>query len=370
MAINCYTGLQGSGKSYEVVGGPIVEAIRAGRRVVTNIDGVNEEKIRAFIVNRSSSRRSFWKRKAEPIELGDLGSITLVTNERIRQPMFFPDEEKGHWDTVVQPGDLVAVDEAWRIWGTSQGKLSDEHMQFFRMHRHYVHSTTGVACDVVLMTQDISGLHKDLRYVIELSFKMIKLKAIGLRSGYRVEMYDTYKQTKLHRTGQFNRFYRSEIFELYKSYSGAAGKEVTVDKRQNVLANKTLWAVALLLLISTSIAIRSLWAFFHPKQKTADAQLAAAPPEPASKQVTLPSRVKAQVDQIVSNQWRIVGGFQSNGSQWVVLSDSGGRLRLESPSVFQNDGIARIGSVDGERVTTWSGANSASTGSILGGSAK
>ena len=43
MAINVYTGLPGSGKSYEVVSEVIAKQVAAGRRIVTNIDGINPD---------------------------------------------------------------------------------------------------------------------------------------------------------------------------------------------------------------------------------------------------------------------------------------------------------------------------------------
>lgn len=43
MPINVYTGLMRSGKSYEVVSEVIVPPIRAGRNVVTNVDGISED---------------------------------------------------------------------------------------------------------------------------------------------------------------------------------------------------------------------------------------------------------------------------------------------------------------------------------------
>ena len=48
MPINAYTGLMGSGKSYECVSSVIVPAIKNGRRVVTNVDGIDSDAIRAY----------------------------------------------------------------------------------------------------------------------------------------------------------------------------------------------------------------------------------------------------------------------------------------------------------------------------------
>ena len=52
MPINVYTGLMRSGKSYEVVSEVILEAIAKGRRVVTNVDGISNDLIRAYVAQK------------------------------------------------------------------------------------------------------------------------------------------------------------------------------------------------------------------------------------------------------------------------------------------------------------------------------
>lgn len=250
MAINVYCGVMGSGKSYEVVSGPILHAISSGRRVVTNVDGISGERIQEYLVRKRG------------IRVDSLGAVVHVTNDRIKQPSFFPDLESPDAEFVVRPGDLVAIDEAWRFWGTDSGKIQDEHMQFFRMHRHMVDPITGLSCDVALMTQDISGLHRALRAVIEMSFRMHKLKSLGIRNGYRVEMYEGWKHNAKTRTGTFVKRYDAEIFPLYQSYAGSSGTEAMIDKRQNVLANvKLLVFLGVLFALSISGVVYA-WRFF------------------------------------------------------------------------------------------------------------
>ncbi|KDR24884.1 zonular occludens toxin domain-containing protein, partial [Caballeronia grimmiae] len=167
MAINAYCGVMGSGKSYEVVSGPLLDAVAAGRRVVTNIDGIDESAIHAYLAKKRS------------LAADALGAVVMVKTEDMLKPGFFPVEVESEAGAVVTPGfvqagDFVVVDEAWKLWKTGV-KIPPEHMAFFRMHRHFVNAETGVACDVALMIQAISGLHRDIRDVIELSFVMVKL---------------------------------------------------------------------------------------------------------------------------------------------------------------------------------------------------
>src|SRR5690606_16535082 len=158
MAINVYTGVMGSGKSYEITLNVVLPAVLAGRRVVTNIDGIDEARIIEYL------------RSKNPDHSGDFGAIIHITDDRISQPGFFPDEARPEVGSVVLPGDIVVIDEAWRHWSAAQ-KLSPEHMQFFRMHRHYVDPETGVSCDLALVFQSIGDINRSLRAVIELNFK-------------------------------------------------------------------------------------------------------------------------------------------------------------------------------------------------------
>lgn len=341
MPVNVYCGLQGSGKSFEVVSSVILDAVGAGRRVVTNVAGISEEKIHDYL----AQKRKFSIEK--------LGQIVHITNERIGQPFFFPDEEKPELDSVVKGGDLVAIDEAWRFWGTDNGKLSDEHMQFFRMHRHYVHPTTRVACDIALMTQDVTGLHRSVKNVVEFTFRMQKHKSLGFTKRYRVDMHEGSKISLKTRFDIRQKAYDPDIFPLYQSYTGGAGTEAAIDKRQNIFANKTLWLYVAFLAFLVSISAVFVWRFFHPK--TVAVNPASTTTNASSATQSAPPFAVAPKP-VFSELWRIVGSYQAAGQTWFVLADSAGRMRVESPSVFSNTGVAAVGEIDGERVTRWSGA--------------
>lgn len=353
MAINAYCGVMGSGKSYEVVQGPLLDAIASGRRVVTNVDGINEAKIHEYLVAKGRGDGSRF------------GAVVHVRTDDMTKAGFFPREhESSAGATItpgfVEPGDLLVVDEAWKLWASDK-KISDEHMAFFRMHRHFTHVRTGVACDVVLMIQGIGDLHRKLKEVVELSFRMHKLKSLGLSSGYRVEQYEGWKQNNKTRVGTYVRKYSKDVFPLYKSYAGVGGTEAVVDKRQNILANKRLWLVIGVMVVMSVLSVRFLWSFFH---RAAHGTTAAAVAPLAASSVAASGSVGAVSGGVpassskstFSENWRIVGSYSGPGRAWVVVADSAGRLRMESPSMFQNTGVVRVGTVDGEPVSTFSGA--------------
>ena len=346
MSLNVYCGLQGSGKSYEVVSSVILNAISNGRTVVTNVDGIDAEKICEYLQKKYP--------KSDPTKYGN---IIHINNEVIKKPHFFYDSEAPELETVVQRGDIVCIDEAWRFWGTDCGKVSPEHMQYFRMHRHYIHPETNLASDIVLMTQDISGLHRSVKNVVEFAFKMKKFKAFGSSSRYRVDLYEGSKFTLKTRISYFIKKYDKAIFPLYQSYSGGVGVETSIDKRQNILASKTLWLYIASLLVISCIAFTFVWKFFHPKPVHPSSQSTATTTQAISTNVQ-----PAQNPPIpnFSRVWRITGFVSTLTGDWVVLSDANGNFRLESPSLFYGAGLSQIGTIDGEKVTHWSGDFSSS----------
>ncbi|MBY0445065.1 MAG: hypothetical protein K2Q15_07655, partial [Burkholderiales bacterium] len=77
---------------------------------------------------------------------------------------------------------------------------------------------------------------------------------------------------------------------------------------------------------------------------------------------TLPQQDK----QNFSGSWRVVGTLQADDVSWVVVADQAGRVRVESPSMFNGKGVAILGHIDGEAVTRWSGSMDKSAGVPVG----
>lgn len=355
MPINAYTGLMGSGKSYECVSSVIVPAIKNGRRVVTNVDGIDSDAIRAYCQEK-------WG-----IEPDKLGHVVHCKNDDVHKADFLP--FGGNLDTFCQPGDIICIDEAWRFWGTDC-KLLAEHKVFFREHRHFVDPTTKVCCDLVLMVQDIGDLHRTLKVVVELTFKTTKIKTLGWDKTYRVEMWEGYKLTIKGRVAVQNKRYDPAIFPLYSSYQGGTGKEMRVDDRQNVLKNPKLWIVSAVVICLWGGGLWYAFRFFSgSKYKTE--QDASTKPTSSTATTTptcispasLPTAAHANAE--VSASWRIVGTMQRGSDFVVIVANEAGALRMEHPSAFMGKGMQMVGEVDGQRITLWSGAPLTSCGKGL-----
>lgn len=427
MSISVYCGLQGSGKSYEAIQ-TILKAIRDGRRVVTNISGIDSDKIRDFLVTHGNS-------------LDDLGHVIVVPNERILEPDFFcgeppvvfkfevhdwiplkalqfyslqyplfmgknftrtayqlllPELKKlkdreidlasclvmaahNEWktfqadsfldkprnetfadvptsgDPVVQGGDLVVVDEAWRYWAKDK-KITQEHDNFFRMHRHYL-DQKGISCDLLILIQDFTRLHESLRGVIELVLIFTKLKSLGMSSKYRVDVYDGQPKKSSFVSSSPLQSYDKNIFPLYKSYDGPGGNEAQIDDRQNLFKNKIFSSVMILAVIGALFLVPSAYhlinSMIHPEKKNTtntkdDSTL--KPQNTAANSFTNPIyQTKTPPD---STQIRLVGVVESNRGQSIVfLQLEDGRIVRRNMSSGLIDGWQSITFLDGKSVT-------------------
>jgi zona occludens toxin len=367
MAITAYTGLQGHGKTYEVVKNVILTNILKGRRVVTNIAGLKDELIREYLIRNYS---------ADPVRLGQ---IVHVSNEDVLLPYFFPwegyadglplkvrprkrsrfslddSDVEYEWPEgvaphpVVKPGDVAVLDEVWRWYATGE-RILPEHMKFFRMHRHFVDPETGVTCDAVLIIQVLQDLQDKVLKVVEKNFHMQKHKGLGFENRYVVNCFGGYRQTQKALIESHQEQYEPDIYNLYSSYS--QNKSDKLPSEQNADARGKLWnrwhfklgiPLAVVSIISSFFY---MWRFFHPKPKepanaVAGAHVSPVPAAPA-----------------VSPVWRIVGVFHGGGALTFVLQDAQDRVRfLVDPPGYKVVGSEyELKLPEGDFVASWSGA--------------
>lgn len=344
MPINAYTGLMGSGKTYEVVGFVILPALLKGRRVVTNIEGLDYEKITNYL-----------HAKHPDVELGEL---LLVTNDQIAAEGFFPCRD-GDEDATVKGGDMVCIDEAWRFFGTST-KIRASTQVFLREHRHYTNPETKVSCDLALMLQSIGDLHRTVKAVVELSFRTFKLKTVGLNKRYRLDMFEGTNQKISMRANTWQKAYDPAIFGLYSSYAAGSGKELAIDGRQNVLKDPRIWAMAagvVLLMAAGGFGLNYLFSRYKtPKVEAQAAAPGAAPGAAVPGRAAAPSALPAPAPKAVdSTEWRLAGRIVTGRGERAVMVGAGSRVRVEDPALFVGYGWDRRAMIDGERISAWSG---------------
>lgn len=332
MSITSYTGNPGAGKTYEVVKNVIIPAIKESRRVVTNIDGIDPQKVLAYVEDRFGPCN---------------GEIVLCKDEDITSDCFYPANQDDSF-SFVRPGDLVVIDEAQNYYRTGK-RLSDYECRFFREHRHFC-DAEGRGCDIVLISQRFVDIQPFVRGVIELCFVMRQLKVLSLPNHYTVTVYEGDLRHKI--SGPSIRKYQKEIFDLYRSFALSGGMQAKVDRRQSVVTPKNIILLSGLMLFLFWSLIKSVALFSTEKSpfllKKTQASVAVS-----SGDASVPQPVKRPDG--YSHRWRILGTVGVGTSRFVVVGDKDGMIMFEHPQNFSGYGSRMTGKIDGETVTKFTG---------------
>ncbi len=341
MPITAYVGVPRSGKSYEVVKSVIVPAIASGRRVISNIYGLNEEKIKEYCL-----------KQYKKLSLDKLGSIVHVENSQCLDEDFLPSME--NQNTFCQAGDLVVIDEVWRVWGSDKD-IPKNHRSFIAEHGHFVNKDTGVMSDLVVINQTVSDIPRFIKARIETTYRMQKHVSLGLNNRYRVDVFQGAKITKSNRMNFYQEKYDKSIFELYKSVEGNNPNTLKTDKRQSIFSSNKVLFLMILVPIGILVSVYFVYQYFNQylnTDKTEPAQSTHFQPI-NSNQIT--NLTFSPPKPILSTKWRITGELIREGKAYVILADKQGQLRLEPRSQFQFNGRLLQGEIDGQLVNYYSG---------------
>lgn len=370
MAISAYVGIPGSGKSYEVVLSVILENYIKGRRIVTNIEGISDDKVRDYCLTKKGAKEE------------DLGSLFKVTDEDCQRDDFFP--YKGSFgSTICKAGDLICIDEVWRIFPTNE--IKENHRSFIAEHRHFTDEITGVCCDLVVINQSVSGIPRFIKDRIETTFVMSRLVALGFKKRYRVNVYVGVKCNKQGLVAQYQNKFNDEIFKLYKSFDGVNGKQTVIDDRQNFFKSGTFRLMMIFIILAFGYSYYSLKDFISPKKQESeqveDVKEIENKEEIKSNNTAVNKvnestnnddfgefgdiyrSMKAKDElvrnnkELLSKNWRITGELVKEGRLFVVLIDRKNNLRLEPRSLFENEGRSLKGVIGGEVVSYYSGVD-------------
>jgi len=322
-----FFGVQGSGKSYEIVKNVIVPALRdTHRRVVANIDGLNADAISEFLGKDVRDR------------------VILYDDEDIVKPGFIPtpkEVDDAFSEATVQPGDLLIVDEAARYFGTT--KKPPEHViDFIRMARHYT-DDHGMPCNIVIAAQALTMIHKDLRSMLATVTKCRKHIDLGQPRRYVVHVYSGDRPVRDALSSVHQEKYEAEIFPLYKSHAGGTGQEVMVDDRVNFLKGGEMRRLKMGIAISLILALVLIffaWRWFSGLREEVGQASPSAPEVSAKSAVVVASGG--------GDERRILGtvtgfdGFEYlllDTPDGVVLRSSRNATRTEIGIFLHEDGI-------------------------------
>lgn len=226
-----HEGLPRSGKSYEAVVRRLIPALLAGRRVFTNIAGVDHERIA----------------EAAPLPVEQVRELLhVLTDEQLLKL----------W-TLDLKNSLLVLDEVQNTWGV-KAKLPPEMVKFVAEHGHH-------GIDVILMSQDYKDVHVIWRRRIEVRQVTMKLTGIGKQDSYSVTTYRGKGQELYEKVSTKVVKYDPRYFGTYKSYSDSdVSTAVLKDDRATVWGSglfRYIIPAALFVAVWGGI---ELWGYFHP----------------------------------------------------------------------------------------------------------
>ena len=189
-----------SGKSYEAVVYHIIPAIQEGRKVKTNIP-----------LNIDHFRSVFGDKVDELIEVV---SFDFSEFGSLNRPFAKVEDYKDDWRNDKGQAPLLIIDEAHMVIPVRHNDAAV--LEWYSMHGHY-------GFDVLLLTQNLRKIHKDVKAMIEVTYYVAKNTVLGTDKEYtkKVRIGDSREDVNVE-----NRKYKSEFFPFYTSHTGSS-KAVT-----------------------------------------------------------------------------------------------------------------------------------------------
>lgn len=193
--INGLFGRPRSGKSYEAVRYHIIPTALKLRLVVTNIP-----------INLDKVKQIYGEDVANCIiivhtDFGDYGTV---------RPFSIPEDfTKYEWRDDSGVGPLFVVDEAHMSVGRD---CKTPIKEYYSLHGHYGH-------DIILVSQDPQKINKDIKNMVEVSWRCVKLSAFGKDDKYSKKTYHGVPVRNVDFVHEEERSYDKQFFPFYKSHT-------------------------------------------------------------------------------------------------------------------------------------------------------
>lgn len=207
--LDLITGRPGSGKSYEATAFHILPALEAGRTVVTNMP---------LNVSEFSKLNPLFSEQIIILQpsADNLRPFSVIEDYTRYEKMHSPDGE----------GVLFVIDEAHMAIGGTNKDVAREVREWYALHRH-------VVADVLIMTQSVRKLNKEILDMVRFHIGLSKNDALGMRNHYRRYVRDGVNGSL---TGKgLSIRYDKRFFPLYQTHTGKSGKETSSNE-------STIWS--------------------------------------------------------------------------------------------------------------------------------
>ena len=268
--INGLEGIPGSGKSYEMVTYHVLHALKAGRKVITNLplqveqfallDPAYSDLIQ--LRHKSSPLLGTWD-AARVDEKGNGLAFELETPglQLLQKPVVDNGVFGSVWDyytTWKHPttgqGPLFVIDECH----TSMPKIGidPQVVEWFKLHRHF-------NCDVLLATQNFRDVNQPIANLIAMLVKVRSADVLtGKKDSYIRKVHAGFRGAAI---SSEIRKYQTQYFALYKSHS--QGNSVAESSASDVspMLVKFKRFSRIFYLITAVYCVWAVYQWFQPK---------------------------------------------------------------------------------------------------------
>jgi zona occludens toxin len=295
-----HEGLPRSGKSYEAMRAWILPALKSGREVFANLEGMNHERI---------------------------AQVENLPLERVRELLHqiaWEDTTKIH--QIATKDCLIVLDEGQDFWPV-KGQISTEHTTFFTKHGHK-------GQDILVMGQDYRDCHAIIKRRIQRRLRFTKTSSLGSENRYIWVAYEAKGEEKFIKVGQGTETYDQRYFGMYQSHDpGTENKGNLKDKRFTLWSHPAFKYGLPVFIVALIWGLNAIWNVFHgglmPDQKkpvsvsavpssSVSAVPSAAVSVPLPSSVSLPSSV-AQAPAVASAT--MAGATPAQAEKSLVVDD-------------------------------------------------
>jgi zona occludens toxin len=365
MSISVIQGLPGSGKSHQAAKYILVPSFSSGRRILTNIKGINEQNLIEYCEDEHYKKYEILKKTGGQIPPPKFGQVILINDKNISDPNFFPvlhdvDNEEVIDDSksFVKSGDVIIIDEAGQFYDN----LKKSDLTYFTMHRHFT-DENGISTEICLLVQDRTLLNRNLLKLVQTTYHCKNLFMLGFSKKYSLSIYDGNRVSRASLTSKSTSTYDKKIFPIYSSYAGGKGKEVKLDNRINILKSWKLWIMVVPFVVLPYFIYVSLSSFFHQKSPS-------LPVSPASVPVSSSSVPVSSSSSVVSdnrNNYRIVGVVDVPQKRLIFLEDNDKQMKIVYPMSCSGKGIYMTCQIENKTVSYYSPLKKSDDRKYLGG---
>lgn len=206
-----HEGLPGSGKSYEAVIKHVLEALKQGRKVFTNIEGMNHEKTAQIT--------------GIPVNIVRFLLIQLT------------DEQVPEIYKYIEANALIVIDEIQDFFPSSRDPLPAAMTTFVTRHRHD-------GLDIIIMGQDFRDCHSLWKRRTAQKVTFMKQDAVGLENNYIWTLYKARTPEKFEKITSGSGKYDKQYFGLYASHTSDETNKINYKDKRALLWNNSyfkLW---------------------------------------------------------------------------------------------------------------------------------